>query len=301
MVRLIRALAAALALSLLCQASMSPAQSVSTTPAAKSIKVGEMRVSVLHAGRLSIPNDGSVFGANVGPAKVAHLLRGAGQPGDKINLDIDVLLVRTKGHLALIDAGYGTKGKSVLMDSLRLLHVSPAEITDVLITHAHPDHVGGLVDGAGKPAFPRAIIHMSANEWRFVQQQSETREIAAAVRAQVRSFVPGRIVVPGIRSKALYGHTPGHVMYELASGRDRLLDIGDAAHSSAVSLARPEWTMAWDSDEKLGAAQRAGELGRLAASHEQMFAVHFPFPGIGYVVRKGAGFAFVPKVPATRR
>jgi len=90
-------------------------------------------------------------------------------------------------------------------------------------------------------------------------------------------------------------------MYELASGRDRLLDIGDAAHSSAVSLARPEWTMAWDSDEKLGAAQRAGELGRLAASHEQMFAVHFPFPGIGYVVRKGAGFAFVPKVPATRR
>ena len=157
-------LALALFVQLAFGASASVAQSVSTAPAAKSFKVGTMQVSVLHDGRLAIPNDGSVFGANASPVEVAELLRRAGRPTDKIYLDIDVLLVRTKGHLALIDTGYGPEGKSVLKDSLALVQVSPEDITDVFITHAHEDHVGGLVDANGNPAFRNATIHMSSKD-----------------------------------------------------------------------------------------------------------------------------------------
>jgi glyoxylase-like metal-dependent hydrolase (beta-lactamase superfamily II) len=292
--------AAALSIAFACAPSIAEAQSISTAPAAQSFSVGAMRVTVLHDGRLAIPNDGSVFGANASPAEVGELLSRAGQPTDKIYLDIDVLLVRSKGHIALIDAGYGPQGKSVLKDSLALAGASPSDVTDVFITHAHEDHVGGLVDASGKPAFPKAIIHISANEWRFMQDRPETRDVARAVRAQVRPFTPGAEVIPGIRSKAQYGHTPGHVKYELASGGDRLLDIGDTAHSSIVSLARPEWSIAWDSDKAMGAKRRADELEALAASHERMFAVHFPYPSVGYIARKGDGFVFVPNIPENR-
>ena len=130
-----------------------------------------------------------------------------------------------------------------------------------------------------------------------MQARKETRDIARVVRPQVRTFTPGTKIIPGIRAQALYGHTPGHVMYELASGRDRLLDIGDTAHSSVVSLARPEWSISWDSDKALGARHRTDELKALAASHERMFAVHFPYPGVGRIVRKGEGFAFIPGLP----
>lgn len=296
----VRLVVAALGLGLIWNPSAGLAQSLATAPAVEAFSIGAIQVSVLHAGRLAVPNDGSVFGTNASPEQVAEVLSGAGQPGDRIHLDIDVLLVRTDGHLTLIDAGYGAKGKSVLGQSLDLLHVSPLDITDVLLTHAHPDHAGGLVDEAGEPAFPRATIRMSENEWRFMQDQPATRDIAATVRAQVQAFTPGKWVLPGIRSKALYGHTPGHVLYELVSGDDRLLDIGDTAHSSVISLAKPAWMMGWDWNKSLGATERTAELEHLAASHELMFAVHFPFPGVGYITRKGNGFTFVPKVPIAR-
>jgi glyoxylase-like metal-dependent hydrolase (beta-lactamase superfamily II) len=277
-----------------------PAQAqgpVETAPASRSFNVGAMQVTVLRAGRLAIPNDGSVFATNARPAEVAKLLRAAGQPAQTINLDIDVLLVRTGGRTVLIDTGYGAKNKSVLERSLRSVGVSPRDVTDILITHSHPDHVGGLVDAKGRPAFPNALVHMSANEWRAMQESPDARGIAEAIRPRVRTFVPGGLVVPGIRSKALYGHTPGHVMYELASRGERLLDIGDAAHSSVISLERPEWTIAWDSDKLRGVAQRRSQLRLLSASKERIFAVHFPFPGVGTIVRRGSGFAFDPGVP----
>jgi len=270
---------------------------IQTAPAVKTFNVGSIVVRVLKAGRLAIPNDGSVFGLNARPVDVAEVLRAAGQQTDTIYLDIDVLLVRSNKRLVLIDTGYGPKNDSVLMQSLSLASISPAEITDILITHTHPDHVGGLVDGSGRSAFPNAIIHMSANEWRFMKSEADARDIAVAVRGQVRTFDPGEEVVPGIQAKAAYGHTPGHVMYEIASGEEQLLDMGDVAHSSIVSLGRPDWGIAWDQARDEGTAERGKELDRLAQTHERVFAVHFPFPGVGFIARGKPGFSFAPSVP----
>jgi glyoxylase-like metal-dependent hydrolase (beta-lactamase superfamily II) len=271
---------------------------VATAPAATSFNLGAIEISVLRDGSLLVPNDGSVFALNAKPAEVAKVLTGAGISTNQIPLDIDVLLIRMPGHLVLVDAGYGAAGHGVLRESLQAAGVSPEDITDVLITHSHPDHTGGLVDAQGRPAFPKATIRMSATEWAFMRSEADAKAIADAIGAQVEAFEPGRPVLPGITPLTLPGHTPGHVGYEIVSQGHELDDIGDIAHSAIVSLAKPEWTIAWDSDKAEGVQTRRRELQRLAAGHPLMFAPHFPYPGVGRIVQAGEGFRFEPELPA---
>lgn len=263
-------------------------------PAAWRFRLGALELTSLRDGRYVTPNDGGDFGSKAGPAAVARLLADAGVATDRISLDVDALLIRMPGHLVLIDTGLGPADHGALPRSLALAGVSPGEITDVLVTHAHTDHVGGLVAGDGRAAFPAAAIRLSANEWAWMRAQPETRKLAAAIAPQVRTFEPGRPILPGVTPIALYGHTPGHVAYEIVSRGRRLEDIGDTAHSSIVSLARPDWTGGIDVDPAAGAATRRRALDRLAVTHELVFAPHFPFPGVGRIVAKDEGFAWKP-------
>jgi glyoxylase-like metal-dependent hydrolase (beta-lactamase superfamily II) len=276
---------------------------VTAPPAAWRFRLGALDLIALRDGRYVTPNDGTDFGSKAGPAAVSRLLAAAGQATDRITLDVDALLVRAPGHLVLIDTGLGPADHGVLMRSLAIVGISPGQITDVLITHAHPDHIGGLLAADGRSAFPTAVIRMSASEWDWMQRQAETRKLAAVIAPQVRSFEPGRRVLPGITPIALYGHTPGHVGYEITSRGRRLEDIGDTAHSSIVSLAKPDWTGGIDENPAAGAATRRQALGRLAATRELVFSPHFPFPGVGRIVARGEGFAWKPlsAPPPSRR
>jgi len=263
---------------------------VPTRPAAQAFTLGAFELVVLRDSALAVPNNGAVFGLNASPAAVAKVLDEASASTDDIRLQIDALLVRSPGHIILIDTGFGPAAHGVLQESLALAGVSADDITDVLITHSHPDHVGGLVDANGRSVFRKATIRMSANEWAFMQRQADTRLVAAAIRPQVETFEPGRPIVPGITPLALYGHTPGHVVYEIASQGQNLRDIGDTVHSSIISLRKPDWTIQFDTDKAEGARQRRHELERLAATHEFIFAPHFPFPGVGHIEQTGDGF-----------
>jgi glyoxylase-like metal-dependent hydrolase (beta-lactamase superfamily II) len=175
-----------------------------------------------------------------------------------------------------------------------LAGVTPDQVTDVLITHTHGDHVGGLATPDKKPAFPNARIRMSAKEWAYMQSQPGAKALTATIAPQVQTFEPGQTVVPGVTAVAIDGHTPGHVGYEIVSGRAHLLDIGDTAHSSVISLARPDWVMGFDSDPQVGKASRRALLTRLAASHELIFSPHFPYPGVSRIVADGDAFAWRP-------
>lgn len=285
------ALAATLALGL---AASTAALAQEPTGAATPFTVGALHLAALRDADFAPANNGKTFGVDVGPAEVAKVLTAAGLPTDKIPVSIDGLLVRTGGHVVVIDTGLGNPAMSGLMLSLKQAGVAPDEVTDVLITHTHGDHVGGTQTAAHTPAFPKAKIHMSSKEWAWMQSQPGSKPLAAVIAPQVVTFEPGQVVVPGITAVAIDGHTPGHVGYEIVSGQSRLLDIGDTAHSSVVSLAKPDWVMGFDSDPAVGKASRRAVLTRLAASHELIFAPHFPYPGVGRIVAAGDAFAWAP-------
>jgi glyoxylase-like metal-dependent hydrolase (beta-lactamase superfamily II) len=182
----------------------------------------------------------------------------------------------------------------VLMQSLKKAGVSAGDITDVLITHVHGDHVGGLATADGTPAFPKAKVRMSNAEWVFMQSQSDLAPLVKTISAQVQTFEPGTMVAPGITAVAIKGHTPGHMGYEIVNGDDRLLAIGDSAHSSIVSLVRPDWAMGFDSDRSVAKASREKLLSDLSKSHEKVFSPHFPYPGVGTVESEGIHYRWQP-------
>lgn len=263
----------------------------------RSFRIGELQAVALKDGDLTVPNNNTVLGVDRTPEEVAGVLTAAGLPGDKISLSIQPLLVRDGERLVLIDTGaagaMGTEGR--LVQSMASAGTEPGQITDILISHSHGDHVGGLVDGAGALRFTNATIRMSASEWTFLKGQAEMADLVKAITPKVETFRPGAVVVPNITAVAIDGHTPGHVGYEIASGEDRLLYIGDALHSSVVSVQRPEWRIAFDSDSPTAIASREALLQRAASQNLRLYAVHFPFPGLGRIQRRDDGFVWVPE------
>ncbi len=263
-------------------------------PEAKSFMLGKLELVALHDAQFTPANDGKTFGVDAGPDAVSAVLKAAGAPTDVVTLSVDALLVKNGKSIVLLDTGVG----GALQASLALAKVDPATVTEILITHSHGDHVGGLVTKDGQLAFPNAVIRMSAAEWTFMQGDADSAAIVKVIAGHVKPFIPGGIVAPGITSIAIKGHTPGHTGYEIASGKERLLDIGDTAHSSIVSLAKPQWIMGYDDDKQEGRASRIAVLTRLSRSHEMVFAPHFPFPGVGKIEAEGDHFAWKPELSA---
>ncbi|MGH6985270.1 MAG: MBL fold metallo-hydrolase [Caulobacteraceae bacterium] len=282
-----------------------PSGPFAVPPGAAQMRLGALRVVALKDAGFASPNDGKDFGQDVGPATVAEVLKAAGLSTDHIDLAVDALALEAPdGRVILLDTGLGPRFHGALRESLKIAGIKPDQVSDILITHSHFDHIGGLFTAELKPAFPKARIWFSAKEWAFLKSSKRGAELAQAIAPQVRTFEPGTPVLPGITPIALYGHTPGHVGYEIVSRGARMIDVGDIVHSSFLSLAYPQWLFGFDEDPKAGRTTRLAELSRLAASHELLFAPHFPFPGIGWIVRSGSAYRWVPDraaKPVSRR
>lgn len=269
------------------------------SPDVHAFTIGTLQAVALKDGNLALANV-----ANQTPwtdtVAAGELLGAAGRPRDRIHLSLQPLLIRTGDRLVLIDTGargqMGTEAR--LMASLRAAGVEPGQITDILISHSHDDHVGGLVDAGGALAFPNATIRMSAAEWEDIRPQAARADLVRAITPRVQTFEAGAVVAPGITAVALDGHTAGHTGYEIASGTERLLYIGDAMHSSVLSVQRPEWVNVWDGDSAAAVATRQGLLDRGAGGGLKIYAPHFPFPGLGRFQRRDDGFVWVAESAA---
>lgn len=258
-------------------------------------KIGALDAVALYDGAFRMPNDGKTFGVDEGAERVGAVLRAAGLPSDSLGLSVNVLLVRTGERLFMIDTGNGPGAAGRLPASLREAGIAPADVTDIVITHGHGDHVGGLVGADGAAAFPNARVHMTAAEWAAVRPSPRAAAVVAAVGARVVTFAPGATLAPGITAADVRGHTPGHTAVLVESGGQRLIAIGDAAHHYVVSLREPEFTLAYDADAPTAEASRRALLTRAVDERLTVYAPHFPYPGVGTVRREGDGFAWVPR------
>lgn len=283
-------------------AEKAEAPAAAATQPTASADVHPFTIGALQAAALK---DGDIVLENVAgqspwadTAGVAEVLRRTGDP--KIHLSVQPLLIRGDDKVVLIDTGaggaMGTANK--LPASLAAAGVQPAQVTDILISHGHGDHLGGLVQN-GALAFPNAVIRMSTAEWAAVQADAELATLVPIITPRVQTFEPGAQITPSITAVALQGHTPGHTGYEIVSGDDRLLYFGDALHSSVISVERPDFVNGWDNDSDAAIATRFALLGRGATQSLRTYGVHFPFPGLGTFRRQADGFVWVPEAAAT--
>ena len=219
------------------KAEPAAAPAVAASPDVHSFRIGTMEAFALKDGVIALPNAAGQSPWSDTEAAAA-VLTAAGQPTGVIPLSIQPLLIRAGDRVVLIDTGargqMGTENR--LMASLRAAGVEPGQVTDILISHTHDDHVGGLVDANGALAFPNAAIRMSAAGWADFQPQDARADLVRAITPRVQTFEAGVTVVPGIRALTLAGHTPGHTGYEIGSGADRAAAVEAFTRANAQPL-----------------------------------------------------------------
>jgi glyoxylase-like metal-dependent hydrolase (beta-lactamase superfamily II) len=285
--------------------SQAPAPSSDVHP----FKIGELAAFALKDGELKFPNDAKTVGVGHSPDEIAALLKDAGASTTELSLSIQPLLVKAGDKVLLFDTGVDGNmgpGNGKLMSSLKEAGMDPASVTDIFISHSHGDHVGGLIDTTGALAFPNATIHLSAPEYAFLKGMDAKAaqmngvghhdELLSAIAQKVDAFAPGSEIIPGlVKAVDIKGHTPGHSGYLITSGGDSLLYMGDAAHHYIVSVQQPDWTIAFDAEPAVAQASRKALIEQSASTGQRIYAVHFPFPGIGKFTKSGDHYVWTPE------
>ena len=273
----------------------------------KALMIGDLEATAVRDGSLEFPNDNKVFGVGHTPDEVAALLGAAGQPTDKLQLSLQPLLVQTVDRVMLFDTGAGSNfgpNSGQLLANLTAAGIDPKSVTDIFISHVHGDHVGGLVDANGALNYPNAKIHIAKAEWKYLEGLGADKAkdigvsnydaLVAGMKPKVDAFAPGAELVKGtVKAVDIKGHTPGHSGYLITQGPDSLLYIGDSMHHYVVSVQKADWPMNYDRDQALGAKSRAALIADSAAKGQRIYAVHFPFPGVGRFEKQGDGFVWV--------
>jgi glyoxylase-like metal-dependent hydrolase (beta-lactamase superfamily II) len=272
-------------------------------------KVGDFEIVALSDGTLPIPTEKLL--TNVRPGEVAALLADTYQTTE-VDASINAYLVKAGNRLVLVDAGTGElygPNLNKLTASLKGVGYAPEQITDILITHIHTDHTGGLMDG-NRIVFPNATLHIERKEvdyWLSPGSRAKAPEAAkkhfeeASAKVQpyvdagkVRTFSGETVLFPGVRSIPAPGHTPGHTFYALESKGEKLVFWGDLLHVAEVQFPRPDVTIVFDVDPQAAAATRRRAFADALKGRYWVAGDHISFPGAGHVRADGQGYRWIP-------
>lgn len=284
-------------------------------PSRYALKVGDIDVLVVSDGILPIPAPTIAY--NVDAAVRSAWLEDEFLSPEMLEWPLNVVVVRSGSQTILVDAGLGADPDLHLPRAGQLIHrleaagIDLASVTDVVLTHMHMDHIGGLlVDGVKERLHPDLRIHVAAAELEFWESPDFSRvsmpqgfpdalrraakRFVNEYRGQLRPFDQEYEVAPGVVVHRTGGHTPGHSVVRLASGGDRLTFAGDLVFQ--VGFDHPDWHNGFEHDPEEAARVRVSLMRELAANREPLVATHLPFPSVCHVAVDGDAFRWVPAV-----
>ncbi|WP_271200037.1 MBL fold metallo-hydrolase [Methylopila turkensis] len=275
-------------------------------------RVGDMTATVLSDGLIGGPP--RVYASDAPEAELQEVLRRAFLPTDRLTLNLNTLLLETNGRRILLEAGagqtMGPQGGRVFRN-LAALGLSPDDIDIVVVSHTHPDHVGNLRAADGGRMFPRATVFAPRADWDFFVRTDPDlsympvpaefrRNFAAAIKRSVEPvadgielYEPGAEIVPGLSTLPAAGHTPGMANFLVQSGSDQLLLTADLAYHPIVNVDRP-WKPGPDRDKDAALVSRRRIFDMAAADRLLVLGFHYPFPGLGRMLKTDVGYTWVP-------
>ncbi len=270
--------------------------------------LGDYEVTVLSDGTVDLPVDKILHAkpGQVDKALARHFLKAP------LETSVNTYLINTGTKLVLIDTGAGslfgpTLGR--LAANLKASGYQPEQVDEIYITHMHGDHLGGLAP-AGTAQFPNAIVRADRHDADFWLSQAVMDKAPEAAKGSFKGamasvgpyasnqrfkpFDGDTELVPGIKSAASYGHTPGHSNYVVESRGQKLVLVGDLIHVGAVQFDAPGVTIQFDSDTKAAAAQRQKAFDAAAKEGALVGATHLQFPGLGHLRKAGKSYQWIP-------
>jgi len=271
--------------------------------AESSVELGAARIDIVSDGKLVLPAD---FNAPEGfEAALQELLERHDLSDDMRESPCNLVLLRDGPRVVLFDVGAGpdfmaTTGQ--MLDSMDRLGVAPEEVTHLVLTHAHPDHLWGLLDDFDDLLLPNAAVMIGRAEFDYWMDPDTVESIGlgrqsfavgaqrrlSAIADQVMLFDDGDEVLPGLQAVATFGHTPGHMSFAFESGGQRLMILGDALANPHLAFEHPDWPWSMDHDPETAAATRTRLLDRITADDMLIQGFHLPGGGIGHAEKRTA-------------
>jgi glyoxylase-like metal-dependent hydrolase (beta-lactamase superfamily II) len=275
-------------------------------PAFYRFKLGSIEATIISDGPLPIGDPKRAFRGPTGE-QMDKMMSDHFLPTDNVVLDQNGLVINTGDRLALFETGMSSVKRNDAMGrlvaNLKLAGIDPADIDAVIPTHAHIDHIGGIMAADGGRNFPNAQIHIAQADLEFwtddkrLGTPAEGSALAAKKnllpnRDRIVFYQDGKDVIPGVQAMHTPGHTVGHTSFVVNSGSQSLFIVGDLVHHM-ILIEKPQMEVAFDTDPKQGIQTRIKVMDTLAAQRLRTLVYHLPWPGLGHFAKQGDGFSFV--------